>query len=200
MKPLRNAGIAIIVGMIIGLITLIYSMTTIFSKYEFNDLINRELMSKIMAEAFPLPLFVFTILLSIVVIIFTYSGFISLGKRFNQTLLKVSAWVLLGALILHSVLSGIISYQVYYLSSQSQFFLTAQGILSLIFLVLYVVFYILLGVSLLKLKKNVEMAKTVGVLYIVSAATTIILVGSVLLWITQIFVAVMFFKASKKFE
>ena len=44
------------------------------------------------------------------------------------------------------------------------------------------------------------MAKTVGILYIVSAATMIIVVGSFLLWVAQIFAALMFFKASRRFE
>ena len=63
-----------------------------------------------------------------------------------------------------------------------------------------IVFFILLGVSLLKLKDKIEMSKTIGILYIISASTMIIFVGSLLLLVTQIFAAIMFLKASKKFE
>ncbi|MBI5804031.1 hypothetical protein HY450_02195 [Candidatus Pacearchaeota archaeon] len=44
------------------------------------------------------------------------------------------------------------------------------------------------------------MARITGIIYIISASTMIIIVGSFLLWFAQILAAIMFFKASKKFE
>jgi|SRR3989344_540095 len=198
MKTFRNAGIAMFIWIILSFITSAFTFIYIFSNYELKEIIERP--DKIAAEIIPLPVNIITILISIIVVIFTYLGYIKLGKKFDNHLLIVTSWILLILLAIYNIVKGFINYHLIYLSSQNTYLIGFDYLLNITFLISMIVFFILLGVSLLKLKDKIEMSKTIGILYIISASTMIIFVGSLLLLVTQIFAAIMFLKASKKFE
>lgn len=197
MKTLRNAGIAIIVGFVVGLISLAVMLKTLFSNWD--SFIENPEIYKTFLTAIPFEFLILMGIVSLIFLIFTYAGFIFLGRKFKNRLLVTSSWIMLFVLILSQIKDMIISYFIIYQGSESVALLATQTVLSILFLLSFIVLYILLGVSLKKLK-NVEMAKTTGLLYVISGATMIILVGSALLIVAQIFAAVMFLKASKKFD
>jgi uncharacterized membrane protein len=62
------------------------------------------------------------------------------------------------------------------------------------------IYMVLFGVGMLKLKNDVPLAKTVGVLNIVAGATFVIFIGIFIALVAYIFEIVMFFQASNKFE
>ena len=186
------------IWIILSFITSAFTFIYIFSNYELKEIIERP--DKIAAEIIPLPVNIITILISIIVVIFTYLGYIKLGKKFDNHLLIVTSWILLILLAIYNIVKGFINYHLIYLSSQNTYLIGFDYLLNITFLISMIVFFILLGVSLLKLKDKIEMSKTIGILYIISASTMIIFVGSLLLLVTQIFAAIMFLKASKKFE
>ncbi|RMD67195.1 hypothetical protein D6817_02190 [Candidatus Pacearchaeota archaeon] len=199
MKTLRNAGVAMFAGTALTLITTIYFIASFLSNYELTDLMSKEKILRMLTEIYPLPLYLLHSALSIVIVIFSYAGFIYLGKKFKQKQLLISAWVILLATITSALVLGGIAYQVVYLSSQNRALLLYQTLTTTLFLVVSVVSYILLGLALEKLK-DVELSKITGRLYVISGATLIIMIGNLLLLLTQIFAGLMFLKASKKFE
>ncbi|MBS3092250.1 hypothetical protein J4466_02415 [Candidatus Pacearchaeota archaeon] len=171
------------------------------------------------------PIYLIT---SILAIFFAY-GFVALGKKFNNKLLVVLAWIgiaisiLLSILFLFGTIFSIIGFSQPSLSPEnfttnltgnfsSSYELQQSlgsgflGIILGIFIVLIIivilisVLSILNGVALLKLKGKVSLAETAGILEIIGGATLIIFIGIFVLLAAYIVEIIMFFKASKKFE
>jgi hypothetical protein len=71
-------------------------------------------------------------------------------------------------------------------------------IILLSFLLLMFVLFILFGVGLIKIGKNVEYAKIAGILAIVGICTMIIFVGIFIWLIAYVYMLIILFKESKK--
>lgn len=140
-----------------------------------------------------------------------YIGFIILGKRYNQRLVKVMGWVLLfffliltGIQIFEFVLPDSMNFALTDIvgnefnfrligASLESIDFTTQIILSVIFL-LWVILSVLMGIAILKLKPNVSFAKSTGIFVIVGALTTFAGIGILLLVVARILEVVMFFR------
>ncbi len=67
-------------------------------------------------------------------------------------------------------------------------------------LIIYIISSIFFGIALLKLKKEVELAKIAGILTIVGAATAVILVGILILSVAFVLYLMILFEQAKKFK
>lgn len=70
-------------------------------------------------------------------------------------------------------------------------------ILALLSLGFIFISYILLGIGFLKFKKELKYSKLIGIFYIVGAFSIIIFIGFFILFVAEIFRAIMFFKEYK---
>ena len=86
------------------------------------------------------------------------------------------------------------------LLSEPGFMTLVLGLLGLLllYLVVYGILSIFLGISLIKLRKDVKYAKVAGILEIVGGATLIILIGFIPLFIALVYELIILFKESKK--
>ncbi len=166
---------------------------------------------------------IISLAMSILSISFLY-GFIVLARHFNARLLKVMAWIGIIFTLIIIVISfvGTIIYSAGTVSAQNDFEnsgyekLLSQGdyqklqsvilpiIIGAVILFLILGLYtILFGVGLLKLKE-VELAKTIGILEIIAGGLTVTIIGVIfagfLAIVIMILEIIMFFKASEKFE
>ncbi|MFC1710562.1 hypothetical protein ACFLZJ_00150 [Nanoarchaeota archaeon] len=214
-KPLKVAawsGVIYIILQILSIILLITLFLTLSTGYNF---------TQILIVIIMLAGLVFTIL-------FKY-GFLILGKRYNNKLLKVLAWISIVAIILsilYLLITGIISLvSVKGVVDIQQDLVTGDSsinllpiILILILLIFEFIFNILWGVSLIKLRNEFRIAKAAGILRIVSVcsfpifillAFIPILVGLIIIMLplvlllfltTFILEIVLLFNASKKLE
>lgn len=187
MKPLRNAGIAIIILFIIGLASVIYLSIELYSLSGIYGSLAEAMTMLTETTIFS----TISIILSALLIIVIFFGFISLGKRFKNKLLAITSWVLMALLVINQILSIVrdaISSSVLY------------PFISLGILISIVIVMVLFGIALLKLKDKVKLSKSTGILYIVAGPTLIITVGYFVYIAALVLSAIMFFKASKKFE
>ena len=198
MKTLKIAGISIIIFMFITLLSIMFSVKALLSNP--SALLDKTLLNQAIADAFPLPLMIISTIFSLILSVLFYAGFIKIGELAKNNFLVIVSWIIMFVILISTISTGLFSYQLIYKNSQSTALPNLQILINIIFLISSILFFILLGVSLLKSKDKIEMSKTTGILYIISGATMIIVVGSLLLWVTHIFAALMFFKASKKFE
>jgi hypothetical protein len=198
-KPLKVAAWS-------GLISLIVSMLSIPFVFLVKDLALRTSIS---------------IFISILGFIFGFlflNGFLTLGKKFKNTLLVVMAWIGIAfaiLMLLFSLVFGIVSLatnvnaqELKSDSADTQFSNEdiALGFL-FIFLLIWIplslfmgAYSILFGIGILKLKDKIQYAKPAGILNIVAGATYIILIGLLVRVVAYIFEIMMFFNASKKLE
>jgi|SRR3989344_3432449 len=174
---------------------------------------------------------VMTILISLVldvvlfssILLFIY-GFVALSKRYNNRLLELTAWigfvvvlftallVLLGHIKLffnptlllspgNSTVAPIIDTQTAQLISSLVAVMLVILVFFVLFALLFLTYLILFGIGLLKVGKDVKLAKLSGILTIVGAATIIVFgLGFFILFFAFIVEIVMFYKLSKKYE
>jgi hypothetical protein len=156
------------------------------------------------------------ILLGFFSMTFFYYGFVVLGKRHEQKLLRVISWIFIifaaliiifqaVLIIIPSIINNIIKQippTVNYadMSSAIGVFFGVLIIPTIIFFVLLIVFIalnILFGTGLLKLKDKVKLSKLTGILIIIGSSTLIIGIGILILPVAYIFELILLFKASK---
>lgn len=190
MKSLRNAGIATTAGIILGVVSFIYVFIRVFAIEGTEDFISEALRS-----ALPIPLILIGLVLGVTILFFVFSGFISLGKKFDNKFFTIASWVVMVISILYLVWNS------FFLTARIHFgFEDSMLGLNIAWVSLVIISIIFLGIGMLKLGNNVKHSKTIGVLYILTPISFIIPIGSLLFFIAQIFTAKMFFKTSKKFE
>ena len=187
MKTLRNSGIAIIASLLLGLTILTIGIIKYLPLILANPSGAEEIIKNAMSPAY----LIITALLGVIITVVIYLGYISLGKKLDNNFLAVIAWISLALIIINNLINTILSIN--HATDTAVIF----GILSGVSIMIS---YIFLGIGVYKLKNKIRLAKTTGLLYIIGAATTIILIGAIILFIAQIFAVVMFFKASKKLE
>jgi hypothetical protein len=190
MKTLRNAGIAIIIGLILGIGSFIYTLVKIIPLVSQGQAAITEAAMNLM----PLQFQIISSVIGLVVMLFIYAGFITLGKKFNNQFLVVTSWILLVALIISGGVSTFV------LQASSPVAISTLQAVQFISSLAVIILFIFLGVGLIKIRKQLKLAKVTGILYIVGAATSFILIGALIIWIAQAFAAAMFFRASKEFE
>ncbi len=162
-----------------------------------------------------IPIIVF-ILQGICLILFFY-GFVCLGKKYNEGLLNVVGWMLIivGAMgvifqLLILFFPNLIGEMVFGALFESfmpgssgdiSSIIASLGILIIILFVLalfYFVMFILLGVGLIKLKKESGLAKITGILMIVGTGGLLLFgVGILVLLVAFVFAVILFFKQAK---
>nr|MBI4156250.1 hypothetical protein [Candidatus Woesearchaeota archaeon] len=200
MRVLRNAGIAILVGLLLGMISLIIVAVKLLSNLSLSDLAKIEVGKEILSDFVPLPVQIIILIVGISITIFIYSGFISLGRRFDSNLLVIVSLVFMIGLIIYSLYSNISYIIQFYLNVQSNALAKLDPVALTINRFFVITLEILLGIALVKLKDQLELAKTAGILYIIAGATTLIIIGSLISVVAQIVAAIMFFKTSNKLE
>ncbi|MEK6872253.1 MAG: hypothetical protein AABX16_05095 [Nanoarchaeota archaeon] len=152
-------------------------------------------------------------------ILFMY-GFVVLGRKYNASLLTVMSWILIAMSIFMFVFILISSFLqiIPTVDAQESFngaldaWLHQQYEVSLaevlaFILILHVfvsvvfgIYYVLFGIGLLKIQKQVEHARTAGILNIVAGATLIIIIGWLVAFVAYIIEIILLFKASQKLE
>jgi len=192
MKKLRNAGIAIIIGLVIGIVSFVRTLIKIMPHLNDRQAVNQAILNMMTPTTV-----LFTIAVGILVAIFTFTGFIDLGKRFNNKLLIIVSLLTMLLLIANNLISNI----PYLLSSQIS--IKTSAIISTLFLISFSILLFLLGIATLQLKK-VQLSKALGILYIITGITFITFVlspiGLITFLASLIVAAIMFFKASRQFE
>jgi len=157
--------------------------------------------------------FVFPLLVSMFSILFFY-GFVILGKKYDQKLIRVVGLILMIFTIL------IIVFQIFLIISPSlvvneilvnkivsqvqagfDFSNLIETLLLYLFIILliglvYIILGVLFGVGLLRLKE-VKYSKLSGILHIIGSCTLIVGIGAVILFVAFIFEIILLFKASK---
>lgn len=150
----------------------------------------------------------FSILAVVFGVMFLY-GFVFLGKKFNNKLLVVMAWIGISFAALMFVsgvginLIGLASAQVdssFNSGSPEMAFLLAFLFMWIISSLIFGAYSILMGIGIMKLQDKVPLAKATGILNIVAGATYIILIGIVVAFVAYIMQIILMFKASEKFE
>lgn len=192
MKNLRNAGIAVIASLLFAILSFVRVIIKI--KPHLDD---PQAALQAIAELSTPTYIVISLILGVLIAVFIFQGFITLGKKFNNKLMIISGWALMVILIANELLSLITSS-------------TIQGT---IFVFLFSIFILLLGVSLTKIKQKVKLANPLGIFYIItgvafligklippdlSIAGIIIAIGLIALLISLILAAAMFFKVSRQ--
>jgi len=144
------------------------------------------------------------------------NGFLVLGKKYKNSLLKVTSWIgiIMAVLFILVGLAGnIVSLSNgSYIQNNSKWPFGEGNddaliglVLSLIgvwimFSLIFGAITILWGIGLMRLEKKVEHARVTGILNIIAGATYIILVGYIIGMVALVFEMVLMFKASKKLE
>jgi len=158
---------------------------------------------------------VLCILISFVLLLLIFYGFILLGKKFNNNLLsRVSVlgififtiytiYILFGGLLLNvPVLPTADNYESW---SQDQingpqqlgtFILIGYIVMSIVLGVVWILF----GISLLRLRKKIKYAKSAGILNIITGATLFIFIGYLIAIPALIMEIMLLFEASRRFE
>jgi len=194
MKTLRNAGIAILVGLIFGAVSFVRILIKIIPQLGNEQTINESI-----ANLMSPTLIIIGLVVSITVAIFTFQGFIKLGKKLNNKLLITASWLIMILLIINSLTSNLPA-----LISNNTLDVTTNTIKSVGFILIFGVLNLLLGVSFLQIKQKIKLAKPVGILNIITgvAFITFILspIGFVIYIVNLILTSAMFFKASKQFK
>ena len=200
MKPLKTAGVSIIVGLAIGLLTGAYTAIKLAPFAEDLSSANQILQSMT-------PLLTASTIIMIAVSIFTYIGFITLGRKFKNKTLEITGWALMILLIVQSINSLLMEP----LSLTD----TQPSTASLIIIALIGVGMLILGIGSIKLGKKVSLSKTAGILYIITGVSLVVyylgiamqtdmpilaLVGGLVQFAALILASILFFKASKKYE
>jgi len=168
---------------------------------------------------------IFAFLMAFFSLSFIY-GFVILGKRFDNKLLVILAYVMIILWILYLILalfgnslfdftkitndpvfqdyisSSAIDKQLAFedLSPAAQEFIINFAKIVIVIAILCSVYLVLFGLSLLRLKDKVKYSKVSGILNIIAGITLIIIVGIFVKMIAFILEIMMFFEASKKFE
>lgn len=157
-----------------------------------------------------------TSMISVVLGIFFFNGYLVLARKYKNTLLTVMAWIGISFMILSFVLGllgGILALAGTAMAADENVFANPQiseedvAAVALIFIIVWVfialimgAYTILFGVAILKMKKDLKYARAAGVWNIVAGATYIIFVGMLIKFVAYIFEILMFFKASEKLE
>ncbi len=193
MKTLRNAGVATIIGLLLGFIYVLIFLLITLPKIG-NDIALESAVNSFFSPV----ILILAGLISIVVLSLTFSGFVDLGKKMNNKLLVVVSWAFLILLILNIIYS-IISV------STMQNPLDAASIdntVEVVFFSLLTLMIALLGISLLFFKGKVDFAKSTGILYIFTAGLFVSMIFNfigILTYIAALILqAIMFFKVSNK--
>lgn len=160
-----------------------------------------------------------------VIYFLAFNGFIHLGKKYKIATLKVGAWLVIIVLILTSTFSfqlassiskvmqeeGINEESFSQLSESQQETIilnlisehgetiTKLSIFFLFFLFIGMIIQVVFGIGVLKLKE-VALAKTVGILFIIGAVTTIFFIGLAITFVALVLSIIMFFKEAEKSE
>ena len=192
MKTLRNAGIATVAGLVLLVIFTLTIVMIVSSKAENESAINNTLKTIFS----PLGLIVGG-LVSIFLLFLIFSGFIGLGKKFDNKFLVVVSWAFFILLVLNIIYSTFsISLKQNPLAKSS-----IDGTFEVVFLLLSSAMTIMLGVSLLLFKNKIAFAKIGGILYLCTGVffVSIILdfLGVYTYLLAIIIQSIMFFKASR---
>ncbi len=216
-KPLRRAAVSGIVTLsLIVLLTFVLFFISFFvfapqsqGAKELSDFKNLHGLEILFTLAF---IFLGTIF--IFSIYFAY-GFVVLGRRFNNKLLNVMAWIkiILSCVMILALLIGYVILMVYAASAQEinlnketqinaasaaaptiVFSIMVVILLIFIVVVINITISVLFGVSLLKLKEQVELSEPSGILEIIGSVVNLASAAAMIIEI------IMFFKVSKKLE
>ena len=161
-------------------------------------------------------------ILSPILGILVFYGFIMTGKRFKSKFLVIMSWIGIILLILYTLYFLFGSYFIDIpipsedylgnISNQSQDDLENLDLEPLYgFLVLVLIAHtvisiilgihdILFGIAQLKIRKKIKYAKTAGILNIISGATLFIFIGYIVIIVAAIFEILLLFEASRRFE
>jgi len=182
MKPLKTAGDAIVIGLLLGIVSLVYAVVKILP-YSPDQAAMLQALSG-------MSTFVTVVaLISIVITFFVYYGFVTLGNKTKNKLIIYVSWLLMIFLILQTLLTS-----VFRLPSLS----TSQA--SAITVIILSILMLLMGIGLVQIRKKVSLANAAGILYIISGATLFILIGAIVHIAALILAAIMFIKASRTFK
>ena len=195
MKVLRNAGIATVAGL--ALIVIYVLIVFMIVSPKIGDEVATNNVLKTLFS--PLILSIGS-LISIVVLILIFSGFISLGKRFDNKALVVISWAFLILLISNTIYSTVsISIKQNPLDK-----FQIDDTLDVVFLLLLSAMMIMLGVSLFLFKNKVILSKVGGILYLSTGVFFISIILDFLgvyTYIAAIIIqSIIFFNTSKKLE
>lgn len=185
MKLMNLAGIVGIILLIISLIFVGFSFISLYSKStaEVGDISETE--SSLTNSIFSMILGIVSVILAL----FFYFGFVKMGEYAESKLLKVSSWLIISSILLFIFL---MIFGVFYInavtkeimegssggSSSFMFFL----IIALMIAVFYVISNILFNVGLIKVSNRVKFSKSAGIIGI------ILLIMLVFLIVLSIFV------------
>jgi uncharacterized membrane protein len=139
-------------------------------------------------------------------ILYFYSAFLKLAEKYKNKLLKITSWVFLIFGIINVVMN-IISFTLTSIelvraedavSSIDPFLAIFVLIILLLFVIVSGALSILFGVSILRLGKEVKYSRVTGILYLVSGATMVILIGFLFVWVANFFSVALLWKESEK--
>ncbi len=211
-KPFLIAGIA---GIIILITILIGSWLFIL---QFKDIVGSQNYSSFEVSSSFLFFYNLLSLISMVAFVFFMYGFIILGKKFDNKMLRILAQILMIITLIFVIFSVVNMFFSNFSTATAQelgegenLFLDQEidegignGLVILISILLilgFIIYFVLFGISLLLFKNKVELAKPAGILNILGGATFFIYGLGYLFLIVGIIVEIaMFFKLSKKFE
>lgn len=214
-KPLKTGAYCGVALLVIGVISNIITQITGYYKIE---------------SSFLDGIFVLVGWIDLLLMIFFTYAFVILGKKFKSKLLVVMSWIFIVIMIMiliSSILGSVVdliskvsaadvSQNIEGLLTQVQpnnpdllgnltpeeekLVATALIISWVVISIILGILFILFGIGLLKLGKNVKYAKACGILNIVAGATYIIFIGFAVELAAFIVGVILLFNAAKKFE
>jgi hypothetical protein len=202
-SPKSKGSIWFKIGAISGIVFLFFFFLSILLFFLFSEIIE--------------ILIIVLILGGICLILFFY-GFVCLGKKYGEGLLKVAGWMLIimeGLLIMFHLailffpkLVGDVLFGNLFdslISGNSGDILSIIASLGILFAILVILFlfyfimFILFGVGLIKLKKESNFAKITGILTIIGTVALLFGLGILVLLVVFVFGIILLFKESKNY-
>jgi len=145
------------------------------------------------------------LLISCVGMIFYYLAFLKLGEKYKDKLLTVMSWIFIIFAYLNLLLT-FVSVIVDLVKAQETSPITDSYIMIflLIILILLIIIFstliILFGIGIKKLGNKIKYSRITGILYIISGATMIILIGFILVLVANFYSIALLFNESKKYQ
>lgn len=147
------------------------------------------------------------LLISSIGILFYYLAFLKLGKKHNNKLLTIIskifvifAYINLFLTFLSMVLSFIgLAKAQETTPTIDPYLIISILVILIIFVIILSALTILFGIGIKRLK-DVKYSRITGLLYIISGATMIILIGFILLWVSNFYAVALLFNEAKKPE
>jgi len=132
------------------------------------------------------------LLISCVGMIFYYLAFLKLGEKYKDKLLTVMSWIFIIFAYLNLLLT-FVSVIVDLVKAQETSPITDSYIMMFLLIILF-------GIGIKKLGNKIKYSRITGILYIISGATMIILIGFILVLVANFYSIALLFNESKKYQ